>query len=286
MSVSLEQPAGQWQTVLVGDTEIGFVDRGDGDPVFLVHAGVFSEWFRDVGSSRALEDFRVIRLRRAGYGGMRPATHLTIADHARDVAAVADHLGLDRIHFVGHSSSCQIGLALALQRPELLESLTLLEPAAAGGFDVPASVAVRGPAGAAMAAFERGELEIAFDLFMRGVCGDGYRDVIVERLGEAGLDAAVRESEFFFRDEGAAVLESSFGAAEGARILQPVLCVEGGAQPAHLTEMSRQISERVARLLPQAEVAVIPGVGHAMPLEAPDAVAEMIAAFVRRREAA
>lgn len=134
MSVSGKPPAGQWQTVPIGDVEIGFVDRGNGAPIVLVHAGVFSEWFRDVAASRALEDFRVIRLRRAGYGRTPPARHLAIADHAQHAAAVADRLGLDRIHFVGHSSSCQIGLALALQRPELLESLVLLEPAAAGGF--------------------------------------------------------------------------------------------------------------------------------------------------------
>jgi len=53
-----------------------------------------------------------------------------------------------------------------------------------------------------------------------------------------------------------------------------------------LAEMSRQISEQVARVLPQAEIAIIPDVGHAMPLEDPDAVAEAIAAFVRRHGAA
>jgi pimeloyl-ACP methyl ester carboxylesterase len=135
-----------------------------------------------------------------------------MADHARHVAALADHLGLERIHWVGHSSSCQIGLQLALERPNLVASLILLEPAAVGGFLVPASEELaRRFVGPAMAAFADGDTETAFDTFMRGVCGESYRDVLADRLGSAGLDRAVRESAFFFRDKVPAVLESQFG---------------------------------------------------------------------------
>ena len=123
----------------IDDVDIAYSDRGEGEPVFLVHAGVFSDWFLPVSETPSLDGFRVVRVRRAGYGPMPPSRHLTIADHARHVAALADHLGLERIHWVGHSSSCQIGLQLALDRPNLVGSLILLEPAAVGGFLVPAS---------------------------------------------------------------------------------------------------------------------------------------------------
>ena len=58
----------------------------------------------------------------------------------------------------------------------------------------------------------------AFDTFMRGACGDAYRDVLADRLGSDGLDRAVREFAFFFRDEVPAALESQFGEAEASRI--------------------------------------------------------------------
>lgn len=271
-----------WQRLDVGDVAIGFMDMGQGEPVVLVHAGVFSDWFRCVAVSRALEDFRIVLVRRAGYAAEAFPRHLTLADHARHAAALADELGIETAHWVGHSSSCQIALALALERPELVRTLALLEPAAGGGFAVPASSALGPYLGAALAAFQAGELERAFDAFMRGVCGDGYRDTVMARLGAAGFDAAVRESEFFFRDEARAVLESRFGPEEAAKVRQPVLCVEGGAQPPHVAEMSREITQLTLRLLPQTEVAILPGVGHAMPLEDPDAVAQTIAAFARR----
>jgi pimeloyl-ACP methyl ester carboxylesterase len=115
---------------------------------------------------------------------------------------------------------------------------------------------------------------------MRGVCGEGYREIIEGRLGTTGFENAIRESAFFFRDEISAVLESTFASAQAAKIRQPVLCVEGGAQPAHLVLMSRQISHRTAQLLPQTQVVIIPRVNHALPLQEPEAVAQVIAAFV------
>ncbi len=134
-----------------------------------------------------------------------------------------------------------------------------------------------------MAAFQSGDVTAAFDSFMRGVCGEGYREIIETRLGTSGLEQAIRESTFFFRDEVSAVLESQFGSAEAARIRHPVLCIEGGAQPPHLMSMSRQISERTVELLPQAEVIIIPGANHALPLQDPEAAAKAIASFIDAR---
>jgi len=272
-----------WQCVPLHDVEIEFTQHGTGDAVFLVHAGVFSDWFRFVGASRELAEFHVVRPRRVGYGRYQPTRHLTLADHARHAAMLAEHLGLEGMHWVGHSSSCLIGLCLAIDRPELVQSLTLLEPSAGGGgFDVPASYDRPDFVGPALAAFNSGDLHGAFDCFMRGVCGDEYREALETRLGRDGLENAIRESEFFFRDEISAILESSFNREQAAGISQPVLCVEGGAQPPHLRLMSRQVTERTVQLLPQTQVSIIPGVNHALPLQDPEAVAQVIGAFVKQ----
>lgn len=271
------------QRVSVGDTEIAYSERGHGEPIVLVHAGVFSEWFRPLSLSPTLDGFRVIRVQRAGYGPVSLTQHLTLGDHARLVGALADHLGLSKIHWVGHSSSCQIGLELALDRSDLVHTLILLEPAAGGGFAVPASEALgREFGGPAMGAFGAGDLETAFATFLRGVGGEDPRGVLEGRLGQEGYKRAVRESAFFFRDEMPAVLESQFGEAEAGRVRQPVLVVEGGAQPERLVPMARQITARATELLPHAEGVTIAGVSHMMPLQDPDAVGRVIATFARR----
>lgn len=187
--------------------DISYSDRGSGEAVVLVHAGVFSDWFLPLSDSRTLDSLRVIRIRRAGYAGSEPSRHLTIADHAEHLATLANHLGLGRVHWVGHSSGCQIVLQLALDHPHLVKTLVLIEPAAGGGFAVPAAGELgRQFVGPAIGAFTAGDLDNAFDLFMRGVCGQHYRPVLEQRLGVHGVDEAIRRSAFFFRDEVPAIL--------------------------------------------------------------------------------
>lgn len=135
--------------------------------------------------------------------------------------------------------------------------------------------------GPALGAFAAGQLETAFDTFLRGVGGDGYRAVLEAQLGHEGYARAVRESAFFFRDELPAVREWQFGPAEAGRIRQPVLLVEGGESARH-SPLSGQITARGRTLLPQAEVVTIAGTNHLLPLQDPDAVGHAIATFAQQ----
>ena len=281
---SAENDANRSYRLSVGDAEIEYTDRGEGEPIFLVHAGVFADWFLPLSDSRELSGFRVIRVRRAGYGSHSPKGHLTLADHARHVRLLAAHLNISRLHYVGHSSSCQIGLELTLAAPALVKSLVLIEPAAGGGFAVPAVEKLAIDPRPGMTAAAAGNFAPAFEAFLKGVAGENIREIIQAKLGKDGYERAIQESGFFFRDEMPAVLESKFGPGEGKRVTQPVLNIQGGAQPTHTVELARQITERTETLLPQTETVVIPGGGHALPLQAPDALGRAIAKFVRQHE--
>jgi pimeloyl-ACP methyl ester carboxylesterase len=164
----------------------------------------------------------------------------------------------------------------------MVASLILLEPAAVGGFLVPASKELAQQFVApAMAAFAAGDIATAFDAFMRGVCGESYRDVLAGRLGSAGLERAVHESAFFFRDEVPAVLASQFSEAEASRVQQPILVAEG-EESARLGPLSGQITALARKLLPHAEIATVAGTNHMMPLQDPDGVGHLIQTFVTR----
>lgn len=271
------------QRMSAADGAMEYSERGEGEPIFLVHAGVFGDWFLPVSDSAALEGFRVIRMHRAGYGPEAPDRHLTLADHARHVAALANHLGLARIHVVGHSSGALITMQLAIDHADLVHSLILLEPAPGGALQVPAFADLgREFVGPAMGAFAAGDIKTAFDTFLRGVGGDAdHRELIERRLGPAGYEKALRDAAFFFRDEVPAVLEWQFGTAEAARVQQPVLVVEG-AESVREGPMSRQITDAAAKLLPKAEIAIIEGVNHMMPLQDPDAIGRVIADFASK----
>ncbi len=266
----------------LGDSEIEYSEHGEGEPILLVHAGVFADWFLPMAASHALSGFRVVRVRRAGYGPNAPKHPLTIHDHANHLVALADHIGLEALHLVGHSSGGLIGLQLASDHPKLVHSLILLEPAPCGPFQAPAFAEIGERfVGPAMGAFASGDLDKAFGTFMRGVCGDGYREVIESSLGRAGYAQAVQESSFFFRDEVPAAMQWRFGTHEAARIQQPVLIVEGG-EGRKQGLLSEQVTELALKLLPHAEVALIEGVNHLLPLQNPDNVAQVVGDFARR----
>lgn len=270
------------ERVSLGHSEIEFSERGKGEPLLLVHAGVFADWFLPMAASESLDGFRIIRVRRAGYGPNAPKRPLTLQDHASHLAALSDLLGLKRVHLVGHSSGGLIGLQLASDHPELVHSLILLEPAPCGPLQAPAFAEIGERfVGPAMGAFASGNLEGAFDSFMRGVCGDAYRKVIEKSLGTGGYEQAVRQSNVFFRDEVPAAMQWRFGAREAARILQPVLIVEGG-EGRKQGPLSQQVTELAQTLLPHAEVSLIAGVNHLLPLQNPDAVGRVVADFARR----
>ncbi|HUQ42572.1 MAG TPA: alpha/beta hydrolase [Candidatus Limnocylindrales bacterium] len=66
---------------------------------------------------------------------LRPALYVkdaTFANLARYVGRVADELGIEKATFVGHSLGGGVALHLALERPDLVEGLALLAPAALG----------------------------------------------------------------------------------------------------------------------------------------------------------
>jgi pimeloyl-ACP methyl ester carboxylesterase len=227
-----------------------------------------------------LEGYRVIRIRRAGYtSGSSPTEHLSIAGHAEHCAALLDTLGIEQAHVVGHSSSALMAVELAADRPQLVRSLILVEPAPGGSLASPADTEigqlVLGPALAAAAA---GDVSTAFDTFMRIVCAPDYREVLEAGLGPDGLKGAERDSEFFFGDEVAAVLEWSFDQTAAASVRQPVLLIQGGASPPPVHD----VVALLATWLPHIDVKTVDGADHLLPLRDPATLAEITADFIGR----
>ncbi|HPO19384.1 MAG TPA: acetoin dehydrogenase dihydrolipoyllysine-residue acetyltransferase subunit, partial [Rubrivivax sp.] len=104
-----------------------------GVPVLFVHGfgGDLGNWLfnLDVVAEKA----PVLALDLPGHGqsdARLPGTSLTaLADF---VAAFLDQLGIERVHWVGHSMGGAVGAQLALQQPQRLASLTLVTSAGLG----------------------------------------------------------------------------------------------------------------------------------------------------------
>lgn len=287
MAISTDQTT--LHSMAVQDTTVEYFDHGgNGDPVLLVHAGVFGAWFEPLAAGPTLEGRRVIRMLRAGYtAGPAPGQHLSIADHARHAATLLDTLGATPAHVLAHSSGSVIALQLALDRPELLRSLILSEPPLIDCLAAPEDLdflhTQMGPViGGAIAAAAAGDVAAAFEAFMGTVCGPDYQRVLTTALGADALVRAEQDARFFFTDEVRATAEWAFDEHCARRIQAPVLLVQGGASipPVH------RLVARLAALLPNAEVATIDDEDHLLPLRNPAALGHLVEEFTRRHSPA
>src|SRR5262245_39747677 len=117
------------ERAMVNGIELEYETAGDGEPLLMIHGAAVAETFMPLVQEPALRAYRTIRLHRRGYAGSgHPAAVTTLAEQARDAAALLDHLGVARAHVVGHSYGGLVALRLALEHGERVHTLELIEP--------------------------------------------------------------------------------------------------------------------------------------------------------------
>ena len=261
----------------VGDVTLEYESVGSGEPVVFIHGGFMAGTFRTLIAVPKLKDYRLITYTRRGYAG---STHTgrqtTVAQHAADCAALMAHLRIPRAHVVGHSYGGSVALQLALDVPEVVHSLTLLETALLVG-DSAASYAESIAHGRQR--YEESGAEVAIDEALRARWPE-YRDHIDHELPGA-FAAAIADAETTFRDELPTLLEWRFGEAEARRVNVPALVVLG--------ERSNQLWPRFGEThrslmawLPRAEEFILPGATHFLQIENPQVMAEGLSDFLGR----
>jgi pimeloyl-ACP methyl ester carboxylesterase len=259
--------------------ELDYEVRGVGEPVVLVHAGVFADWFKPLLSEPALTGrYRVVSYHRVGYASSsRLAGPVSLVQQAAHLRALMRHLGIERAHLVGHSSGGNIILQQALDAPETVASLAVLEPA----LMVVKSGAQRAPAMAAVVERVRaGDKPGAVDAFMRAVAGPSYR-MALDNVLPGAFDRGVADADTFFGQEWPAIQQWQFRREDASRITQPVLAVIGEKNK-ELSPVWNERRDMLLAWLPNAEPFVLPGATHMLHVENPRGMAEGLAAFFAR----
>ena len=117
----------------VGEATIRLRIGGSGPPLLLLHGNPQTHviWHRI--APRLAENFTVVAADLRGYGGSSKPP--TTADHepyskramARDQLAVMRHFGFERFSIVGHDRGGRVAYRLALDHPEKVERLAVLD---------------------------------------------------------------------------------------------------------------------------------------------------------------
>jgi pimeloyl-ACP methyl ester carboxylesterase len=106
---------------------LAYLDDGTGEPLFLLHGGTMTaEWNWGETIPALAERFRVVAPDTRGHGAStNPAESLRYEDMVDDVLALAAHLGIERAGFYGFSDGAQVALELALREPSFATRLVL-----------------------------------------------------------------------------------------------------------------------------------------------------------------
>jgi len=130
--------------ITVGDIALHYEETGAGDPVVLLHGqgGRGDAW--DLQVAALAPDHRVVCPDLRGHGGSTvTARPYTMSQLATDVAALIRGLDLGPCAIVGHSLGGMVALQLALDAPELVRKLVVVNSTAFGDGSRVRSFAVR-----------------------------------------------------------------------------------------------------------------------------------------------
>lgn len=258
--------------------ELEYEATGSGEPVLLISPVVADAFAPLISASQISNRYRLIRYHKRGWRG---STHtpppVTIADHASDAAALLEYTGTKRAHVIGHSSGGAVALQLAMERPDMVHSLVLLEPSL---FSVPGAADLFARVGPALEAYAAGDHSTAVTRFLAVVGGmePDQCSAIIDKNVPGAIAHAIEDADTFFAVELPAISAWEFGAEQAGSIECPTLSVRGSE--------TGQVWVEVALLLrgwlPQLEEVTLDGIGHLLQMQRPEPVVRAIAAFLGR----
>jgi pimeloyl-ACP methyl ester carboxylesterase len=188
------------------------------------------------------------------------------------------HLGVERAHVVGHSYGGAIALQLALDNPDTVHSLALLEPALMVGTS---AHGYRESLARSIERYREADTATIVNEFLEARW-PGYLAVL-ERALPGALSQAMADAGTSFEHELPGLLGWHFGEAEARRISQPTLSMLGGESEA-LWSRFGETHRLLLAWLPNSEGFILPGATHFLQLEDPRSTAGALADFWARHQ--
>ena len=264
--------------LVIDGVALEYEDSGVGEPVVFIHGAFIADVFWPLLAADGLADgYRLISYHRRGYVG---STHspgpTSLSDHAGDCRELLSHLGVRRAHVVGHSFGGAIALQLALDAPQLVHTLGLLEP----GLMVGESAQLyRQGLLSGLQRFREAGARVAIDEFLQ-MRWPEYRENLEQRATGCVRAGGGRCGDVV-RGGSTGRPRLPFGKVEAREITQPVLVVLG-ERSALLHPRFAETYRLLLDWLPNAEGFVLDDAAHFLTVEDPRRMAEALAGFYAR----
>jgi 3-oxoadipate enol-lactonase len=252
-------------TTEVGSHTVCYDDIGAGHPLLFM-TGLGSTrmgWWKQI--ELFSRKYHVINMdnRDAGDSALGTGPY-TIADMAEDSAGVITNLDLGRTHVVGISMGGMIALRLAIRHPELVDRLVLVSTTAGGTTNVNPE-----PEITALLVSSEEDIETRVRHTFTMITGEGYMAAHPQDLDQLVKFSVAKpmSPESYQRQLGACMDHLYKGVADQlAQIAAPTLVVHGKADPLIPYPNGEYLAEHIRG----ARLSTYPGVGHLVPIEAPE----------------
>jgi pimeloyl-ACP methyl ester carboxylesterase len=228
-----------------------YEEHGSGDPLLLLHGGLADASGFALQTPAFAERYRVIVPDRRGHGQTPdvegPISYDLMAD---DTIAFMDAAGTGPGHLVGWSDGGDVGLIIAIKRPDLVRTLVLMGANfSADGLTPEAAATFKPDSDTSMIPAMR-------DMWSEHAVDPDRFEAVLEKMMHCWFDYAIPPADL-------------------ARIAAPSLVMVGDDD---ITRFEHTIE--LFEAIPDAQLAVIPGASHLAPIEKPELVNQLVLDFL------
>lgn len=255
-----------------------YQERGSGPTVVILPGLGTSIDFWQTNIPHLAERFHVVAVDPPGFGKSdKPAASYDLPWICGRIVAFLDAKGIDRAHFLGGSMGGHLAMLIALREPQRVDRMVLM--GTSGTWKPPGpllAVALRTLYSEAIVTdhIRRRWPDIYSRMFLS-------RTPVTEDLFRYQM--AVKADEALYAPEGRAMARSLRSIffhsirAQARCIRSSVLLVWGERDEVHFPQAAMVLRERI----PDCRLVVVPGAGHEVMIDRPDAFNELVARFLQ-----
>jgi pimeloyl-ACP methyl ester carboxylesterase len=259
----------------IDEKQMYYEDAGSGKPLLLVHSALMNSAVWDEQFSAFAQDCRVIRCDLYGYG-KSTFTGQKIVNHGADLAALLDHLQIDKACILGLSMGGEIALNFALEYSARVNGLILV-CAGLEGYDYPeASMAWWG---GFIGAIQARDFSQARKIFIESAL-EGVHNPLPSQV-RARIEDIISTYNFQHYWDTNLTWRSldEPAAAQLHKLTCPTLVMVGADDKPVILD----IADVLAKSIPGAEKVLVPDSAHIVNLQQPDAFNHAVTTFLATR---